>query len=128
MVSQHSILSTRFVTIFLRHCRFISIVMMILLGRVWVQHSHISKIKESFCLQNAIRVWYPLFRLADLLRRKGVSVSAGVTAKIYDRVEKKKAQICRLSLLNIVRCTMNGCAFIIASCGLTRNIPVRCYV
>lgn len=128
MVSQHSILSTRFVTIFLRHCRFISIVMMILPGRVWAQHSHISKIKGSFCLQNAIRVSYPLFRLADLLSRQGVNVSAGVTAKIYDRVETKKAQICRLSLPNIVRCHMGVGISIVASCGITRNIPVRCYV
>jgi hypothetical protein len=69
--------------------------------------------------------------LKALSKKMASSVSAGVTLWMCDSfaaIEIKKAQICRLSLLNIVRCHMGFGISIVASCVLIRNISVRCYV
>jgi hypothetical protein len=86
----------------------------------------IKKFSQHVILETAC--WL-LNQMRNSFVRMALGASAGVRKATCARVEKKKAQICRLSLLNIVRCYREWIAsFNISPCGLTRNILVRCYV
>lgn len=126
MGSQRRNLSTQYAIITLKASLFSSTAMMKALGKAWGRCWHFLRIRVICFRPSALIacfLWSPATVISMATRR----ASAGVRKLSCARVEKKKAQICRLSLLNIVRCTMMIGTLIVAPCGLTRNILVRCY-
>lgn len=131
MGSQQLSLSIQYAITILRQCRSTSTVMTRRLGKVLAQCWRSWKTK-GFCFLARSTIACFLLSREALVSMATTRNSAGVRRLACDRVapeEKKKAQICRLSLLNIVRCYDEWIGSLtIASHALTCNPIVRCYV
>ena len=102
-------------------------------GSKWGQSSRTLKTKSILSLQRCRTANSPSsLPKTSASQRDSCVIAGAIKWKINSfsaRVpENEKAQICRLGLTNIVRCIMSVTTSMIASCELTRNIPVRCYV
>ncbi len=129
MGSQHLIWCIQHANIFQKTFQFSSIWMILKFIKNMQKRLNGWKKKRKYFLQlTFIRDILLLNQMQVLFMMMVSNAIAGVRKTRCARVETKKAQICRLSLLNIVRCIMNVDTIMIAPCGLTRNIPVRCYV
>jgi hypothetical protein len=120
--------STQYVIISWKMCRYLQIAMIATHGRKSVQCWRILKTKAYCYLRKQVIASSKFSLLNAFWKNASNFVSAGASRKICARVEKIKAQTVNLSLKNIVRCTWKRGVSMIASCGLTCNIPIRCYV